>query len=131
MVLKRNAWGLFFKLFMGMYIAFLISSVSFLVAPERVEPRFALPVGGLFAAVGNKYIIDSLLPESSQFTLVDALHSVTFVFIFIKVAFAALSLIWVERNEHKKAVLTNRRGGIIIFGSYVLINLTLIIIALF
>ncbi|MCU0431750.1 MAG: hypothetical protein MUF42_17460 [Cytophagaceae bacterium] len=131
MELERNAWGLFFKLFLGMYIAFLISSVSFLVDPEEVEPRFALPVGGLFAAVGNKYIIDSLLPESSQFTLVDSLHTITFLFIFFTVAFSAISLIWAGRNEHDKALRVNKKGGIIIFSSYLFINLVLILIALF
>ncbi len=65
MDIERNAWGLFLKIFIGMYIAFLISVISFTPHPSELEPRFGLPVGGLFAAVGNKYIIDSLLPESS------------------------------------------------------------------
>ncbi len=66
MDIKRDAWGLFMKIFIGMYIAFMISVISFTPHPSELEPRFGLPVGGLFAAVGNKYIIDSLLPESSS-----------------------------------------------------------------
>ena len=73
MDIERDAWGLFMKIFIGMYIAFLIAIISFTPHPSELEPRFGLPVGGLFAAVGNKYIIDSLLPESSSFTLVDTL----------------------------------------------------------
>jgi hypothetical protein len=79
MDIERDAWGLFMKIFIGMYIAFLIAIISFTPHPSELEPRFGLPVGGLFAAVGNKYIIDSLLPESSTFTLVDTLHTMTFL----------------------------------------------------
>ena len=129
-VLERNAWGLFFKLFMGMYIAFFISSVSFIIDPEEVEPRFGLPVGGLFAAVGNKYIIDSLLPETSEFTLVDSLHTITFMFIFFTVTFSAISLIWISKKQHNKALRLNKVGGSIIIGSYVLLNLIFIIAAI-
>ncbi len=130
MILERNAWGLFFKLFMGMYIAFLISSVSFIIDPEQVEPRFGLPVGGLFAAVGNKYIIDSLLPETSEFTMVDTLHTLTFLFIFFTIAFSAISLIWVSNNQHQKAIRLNKVGGSIIVGLYFLLNMLFIIAAI-
>jgi hypothetical protein len=129
-LMERDAWGLFFKLFMGMYIAFLISSVSFIVDPEQVEPRFGLPVGGLFAAVGNKYIIDSLLPETSEFTLVDSLHTITFLFIFFTVTFSAISLIWVNKNQHQKARKLNKVGGSIILGCYIFLNLIFIISAI-
>ena len=37
-------------------------------------PRFGLQCGCPFAVIGNKYIIDSALPESTSFTLVDTLH---------------------------------------------------------
>jgi len=129
-MLERDAWGLFFKLFMGMYIAFLISSVSFMVDPEQVEPRFGLPVGGLFAAVGNKYIIDSLLPETSEFTLVDSLHMITFLFIFFTVAFSAISLIYVGKAQHKKAIRLNKVGGSIIVGTYFVISIIFVIVAI-
>ena len=130
MTLERSAWGLFFKLFMGMYIAFLISSVSFIIDPKEVEPRFALPVGGLFAAVGNKYIIDSLLPETSAFTLVDSMHMITFLAIFFTVAISALSLRWVDKGMTSKALRLNKIGGNIIVGVYMFLNLVLIIAAI-
>ena len=130
MELERDAWGLFFKLFAGMYIAFFISSVSFLIDPEQVEPRFGLPVAGLLAAVGNKYIIDSSLPETSEFTLVDSLHTISFLFIFFTVAFSAISLIWVNKKQHQKALRLNKIGGNIIVGTYFFLNLLFIISAI-
>jgi hypothetical protein len=124
--LERSAWGLFLKIFIGMYIAFLIALVSFIIEPQNVEPRFGLPVGGLFAAVGNKYIIDSFLPESSSFTLVDSLHSITFLFIFFTIAISALSLILLKQGEKEYAIKFDKRGAIIIIGSYILINVILL-----
>ena len=118
------------KIFLGMYIAFLISTISFTPHPSEMEPRFGLPVGGLFAAVGNKYIIDSLLPESSEFTLVDTLHALTFIAIFGTLLVSALALRQYDKGKKEMAERTNRRGARIIFTSYILANLIFIGMAL-
>jgi hypothetical protein len=101
MDIERNALGLFMKIFIGMYIAFLIALISLAPHPTELEPRFGLPVGGLFAAVGNKYIIDSLLPESSTFSLVDTLHTMTFfgIFTILVISATCLKLLDADRKE--------------------------------
>jgi hypothetical protein len=124
--LARNASGLFMKLFVGMYIAFLISCVSFLVHADHVEPRFALPVGGLFASVGNKYIIDSILPETNEFTLVDSLHTTTFIAIFLTIAISSISLILYGEDDLKRSNNFDKWGGISICTIYAVINIILI-----
>jgi len=43
MDIERDAWGLFTKIFIGMYIAFLIAIISFTPHPSELEPRFGLP----------------------------------------------------------------------------------------
>ncbi|MBS1545676.1 MAG: hypothetical protein JST14_18710 [Bacteroidetes bacterium] len=123
MDIEREAWGLFLKIFIGMYIAFLIALVSFVSHPWELEPRFGLPVGGLFAAVGNKYIIDSLLPESPEFSLVDTLHSLTFMGILAVLAVSALSLKYYN-DENKAACLkVNRIGSRAVTIIYVVLNI--------
>ncbi len=107
MDIERNAWGLFLTIFIGMYIAFLIAIISFTPHPSKLEPRFGLPVGGLFAAVGNKYIIDSLLPESSYFTLVDTLHTLTFLGIFATLLTSAYVLKLHDDNKQEQALKVN------------------------
>ena len=72
--ISRDATGLFWKMFLGMYIAFLIAYSCFYIDADEMGSRFGLTVGALFAVIGNKYIIDSALPESTSFTLVDTLH---------------------------------------------------------
>jgi len=103
MVIARNASGLFWKMFLGMYIAFLIAYVCFYIHTDGIDSRFALTVGSLFAVIGNKYIIDSALPETTSFTLVDTLHGITLFFIFATVAATAYSLMLVKQNNEKKA----------------------------
>jgi hypothetical protein len=130
MDIDRNAWGLFLKIFVGMYIAFLIAMVSFAPHPGELEPRFGLPVGGLFAAVGNKYIIDSILPESTTFTLVDSLHAITFFTIFAILVVSAICLKLLDREKEALAVRVNRIGAWVIGAAYVLANVVLVSVAI-
>jgi hypothetical protein len=126
MKIERNALGLFMKIFVGMYIAFLISIISFTPQPSELEPRFGLPVGGLFAAVGNKYIIDSLLPESSTFTLVDTLHTLTFLGIFATLVISAVTLKLVDYKKDALAKKVNRIGSFAVIGLYIVLNIVFI-----
>jgi hypothetical protein len=128
--IERNAWGLFLKIFIGMYIAFLIAVISFTPHPSELEPRFGLPVGGLFAAVGNKYIIDSILPETTSFTLVDTLHALTFFAVFSTLMVSAVALKLHDNNKTEKAIRISRRGAFIVITSYVVLNIIAITAAL-
>jgi hypothetical protein len=130
MDIERNAWGLFMKIFVGMYIAFLIAVISFTPHPSELEPRFGLPVGGLFAAVGNKYIIDSVLPESSSFTLVDTLHSMTFFAIFITLLVSAISLKLHDNGKEEMSLKVNRIASRTVISLYVIANIVAIGLAL-
>jgi hypothetical protein len=120
--IERDAWGLFFKIFIGMYFAFLISIISFTLQPQELEPRFGLPVGGLFAAVGNKYIIDSILPESTSFTLVDTLHTITYLSILVTLTVSAIALHYFDIGKTEKSITTNKIGSRLVIGLYILTN---------
>ncbi len=89
--IKRNSWGLFLKVFLGLYIALLIASLVFVVPASDLNSKFGLAIGGLFAAVGNKYIVDSSLPESNAFTLSDQIHALTFSFILLYILLSAVT----------------------------------------
>jgi hypothetical protein len=130
MDIERDAWGLFMKIFLGMYIAFLIAVISFTPHPSEMEPRFGLPVGGLFAAVGNKYIIDSLLPESSSFTLVDTLHALTFVGIFATLLVSAIALKQYDNGMKERSEQTNRLGAKLVVSTYAFLNLVFVVLAI-
>jgi len=124
--LHRDALGLFMKIFLGMYIAFLIAVISFTPQPWELEPRFGLPVGGLFAAVGNKYIIDSLLPETSAFTLVDTLHTITFLGILSTLIVSAICLKLYDNDKKELCVKVNRIGSRTVITLYIIANVIFI-----
>jgi hypothetical protein len=108
--IDRDATELFWKMFLGMYVSFLISYLCFFIHADHIDSRFGLSVGALFAAIGNKYIIDSSLPDSTSFTLVDTLHGITLFFIFAVITSSAFSLLLVKKDKLK---LANRYDMII------------------
>jgi hypothetical protein len=102
MEIDRKAFGLFWKMFLGMYVAFFISFMCFFIHIDHTDSRFSLSVGSLFAAIGNKYIIDASLPETVTFTLVDTLHCMTMVFILAIIISNVYSL-QLKKNEKLEA----------------------------
>jgi hypothetical protein len=125
-IVHRESWELFLKLFMGMYISFLISLVCFYIHPDNMDSKLALTVGSLFAVIGNKYIIDSTLPESNTFTLVDSLHGITMFYIFLVMASSVYTLNLIKSNKLEKAKNHNRIIGWVLLFAYVFFNVWLI-----
>ncbi len=121
--ISRDAAGLFWKMFLGMYIAFLIAYICFYIDPDEMGSRFGLSVGALFAVIGNKYIIDSSLPESTSFTLVDTLHGLTLFFIFAIIAATSYSLRLIKTNKEIKARKFDMIAAQVSLILYVLLNI--------
>ena len=97
--------------------------VCFYIHPDGIDSRFGLSVGSLFAVIGNKYIIDSSLPESTSFTLVDTLHGVTLFFIFLIVTATAISLKLVKERKEKEARRFDMIVAQVVLLLYVIINI--------
>ena len=126
-VIERSAIGLFFKLFIGMYIAFLIAYVCFYIHADSIDSRFSLSVGALFAVIGNKYIIDSSLPESVTFTLVDTLHGITLLFILCIISCTAYSLHLGKKGKLQQANRFDMITAQVLLVLYISLNLIFII----
>jgi hypothetical protein len=93
--------ALFIKLFIGMYVSFFVAFLAFFINLNHAESKFGLTVGGLFAAIGNKYIMESSLPQTSGLTIVDTLHTYTIVSILLIIVFSTLTLYRLGHNELK------------------------------
>jgi len=124
--LSRNSLSLFFKLFTGCYVAFLVAFLVFFIKPDYVDPRFGLSIGGLFAAVGNKYVVDSNIPESISFTLVDKIHDITFIFILLTILCSIISLKIFDSKISNKYKVFDKISALIIFLSYLIVNIIMI-----
>lgn len=122
-LLHRDSMGLFLKLFLGMYISFLIAYACFYIHADNIDSRFGLSVGALFAVIGNKYIIDSSLPETTTFTLVDILHETTLFFILLIIFATAYSLILVKKGKEKESKRFDFIAAQACLLAYILLNL--------
>lgn len=120
--IDRDAMGLFWKMFLGMYVAFLIAYMCFYIHTDSIDSRFGLSVGALFAVIGNKYIIDSTLPESTTFTLVDTLHGITLLFILTVIICTSYSLKLVKQEKLDKARRFDLICAQVLLATYLLLN---------
>ncbi len=121
--ISRDAMGLFWKMFLGMYVAFIIAFVCFFIHSDSIDSRFGLSVGSLFAVVGNKYIIDSALPESTSYTLVDMLHGLTLFFIIGVIIANAYALRLIKKGKANESSRFDRKAAAFMLGFYIILNL--------
>jgi len=120
--IDRDAMGLFWKMFLGMYVAFLIAYMCFYIHTDSIDSRFGLSVGALFAVIGNKYIIDSSLPESTTFTLVDTLHGITLLFILMVIICTSFSLKLVKQEKMAGAIKFDFVCAQVLLACYLILN---------
>jgi hypothetical protein len=126
---QREAVGIFVKLLVGAYVAFLLSLLSFRIKtdqPTLFSARLALLVGSLFATVVNLRSTESVIGRSEHFTLVDKIHFTIALYILAS-AIAAL----VSRREHDRErperAIARDRVLMVVFGvSFLAINVALI-----
>lgn len=126
---RNNSWLMLGKMLTGAYAAFLISCLVFFVSSENQDSRFGLCVGGLFAAIGNKYIVESVVPSSTTNTLMDNVHNLTFMFILLIVGIIIISLTLFESEDPYKKVkslLLDKIAFFSIVALYGIINTMLI-----
>ena len=70
--ISRSGSWLFLKLFFGGILSYIISCFMFLLPiTEELESKFAIALGAIFGAVGNKYFIASELSGVQVFTKAD------------------------------------------------------------
>jgi hypothetical protein len=102
---RKDPWRTLIKYSIGLFIAIIISVSAFFMHPNK-DPRFDLCVGGLFTAVGNKYITDSITPVSSGITILDFMHHLTFICIFIVVAVSVFNLYLMKSGGKRNLMKT-------------------------
>lgn len=105
---RNNCWIKLVKMLTGAYVAFLISCIVFFVSSENQDSRYGLCVGGVFAAIGNKYIVESIVPSSTSNTLMDNVHTITFIFILLIIILVTISLRLFESGDQQKVQLSLR-----------------------
>jgi hypothetical protein len=73
-VIERDGWGLYFKMFQALWVAVVIAFLACFIKPTDVDPRFGLGVGALFAAVANSYLVSTFVPDTGEIALADLVN---------------------------------------------------------
>lgn len=118
--IDRNGIGYFFKLFGTMFLAAAVAFLSFFIRPDDLDPRFGLGVGGIFAVVASNFVLTSMLPETHQVTMGEALLLLTMVSIFLAILESVISLKLWESNKQITSVKLDSFAGWIIPIAYLL-----------
>lgn len=89
--MKREGFRILGTYFIGFFVAFFLCLVSFTLHNKDLDKRISVLVGGIFSSVGNKYVIDNILPLTSEITLVDIIQLATYFALLISMGVAILS----------------------------------------
>lgn len=110
--IQRDKFFSFFKLTIGVYIAFAVAMLSFFYDSDEVSlasPRQGIYVGALFATVLNMRVQETLLGRTEDLTLVDQIHMVTILFVLGAGLVAIYSRLMAERGKRQQAIQVDRR----------------------
>lgn len=85
--IKRKGLRNFFNYFIGFFVAIFLSSLTYFIKPTELNPKMALILAATFATIGNKYILDGMLPIFDKISLADTIQfgSIAYVFIMASV----------------------------------------------
>ena len=84
-IVDREGSFLYFKLFFGSFLSFLISYLVFFIPIKDFESRMTLSVGGIFGAVGNRYFVDSFMPGVIVLTKSDLINNLIIALIVLNI----------------------------------------------
>jgi hypothetical protein len=117
--IKREGLRIFFTSFIGFMIATFLSLLAFLISPQNLSAKFSLSLGSVFAAMTNKYLIDSALPISPTFTLSDAVQMSSFVFILLTVCSGVIEVALAQKDKVELGIKISRIILFLGFGAHV------------
>lgn len=116
--IHRIGSRLFINAFLGFFISFLIVAMLYLL---QVDSRLGLIMTALFAAVGNKYTIDTYFPNQPAFSLSDLIQICSFGLIAIGLVTTVISLRLVKVGKEDTSKKLDQFALTFIVPSYLLL----------
>lgn len=89
--IERERSVLVIEKFIGFTVALLIASLIYLVPADQLGIRVGMVTSAIFATVGNRYSLDSIVGIESAFGLVDQLSVIVFGAIYAALAVSLLA----------------------------------------
>ncbi|MES3020220.1 MAG: hypothetical protein V4857_01415 [Pseudomonadota bacterium] len=129
---ERDGLALFFKLLSAVYIAFMVSIVSFFLDPSKdglFNGRVSLSVGMIFAVIINSQRVAGTLGQTPVFTLADKIHILTLVAIVFSLLGALVSRRLHMQGRGDYADSIDRRMAVGMVAVFTAANLLMILAA--
>jgi hypothetical protein len=132
--IKRVKIFSFFKLTIGVYIAFAVAMLSFFYDSDNTSlasPRRAIYMGALFATLLNMRVQESVLGRTEDLTLVDQIHIATILYVFGTGIVSVYSRLTSESGRKKQARWLDRQFFFRLFTiSFIMFNVIAIAYAI-
>jgi hypothetical protein len=126
MLVENPVVNRYFRIFQALFASVAICLIVFFIKPVHVDPRFGLPVGAFFAAVGNNISVASSMPETGQVTLVQMVNAISLVTIFLTLVQSAISLYVLDSMGRVRfSILFDRISFVLLGVGYVVLNVLL------
>lgn len=116
--LRRIGFRLFINSFLGFFISYVIISLIYFL---EVDSRIGLIMTAIFAAVGNKYTMDTYFPNQSAFSLSDLIQICTFGMIAIGIVTTIVSMRLVRAENHAGAKKMDGFAQAVLVPAYIII----------
>ena len=121
--ISRDGSFLYFKLFFGTFLSFLISYLVFFIDYKEFETRITLSVGGIFGAVGNRYFVESIMPEVQVLTKGDLINNLVILLIVMNIFIVIMQY---NKNINWKIISNNKKPAILSALIFIILNLIII-----
>jgi tetratricopeptide (TPR) repeat protein len=124
-IISRSGGWLFLKLFLGSFLAFLISWIVFLIPNKEFDSRISLTVGGIFGAIGNRYFVDSTIPAVQVLTKADMINNLILALLILNVL-----IVIVQKNDKISfGKLEDNKFAMVFTGvSFIVLNALIVIL---
>ncbi len=123
-LVSRKGAFLYFKLFFGAILSFIISYLVFFIDNRLFETRITLSLGGIFGAVGNKYFVESSMPEIQVLTKADLINN---LIIFLIIMNIFLVIAQQQKNLNVGILEDNRNAAIFMLLIFIVTNSIIIL----
>ena len=124
-LVSRKGAFLYFKLFFGAILSFIISYLVFFIDKKLFETRITLSLGGIFGAVGNKYFVETSMPEIQVLTKADLINNLIILLIIMNIF---LVIAQQQKNLNVGILENNRNASIFMILIFILTNSIIILL---
>jgi len=112
--ISRPRFSSILKLILPLSIILSLSFLSFALSPDKVSQRISLGISTVFTSVAFHINLTSAIPQVSYLTLADRLMISTYFMLFTSLISTIYLIRFVDNNQMEKAVMLNKRLGILI-----------------